>query len=162
MRLPITIGAILVASLSLNTPVFSAPPDQVVQKSQTNKFSLKQLRLNQQLWNRQQIKNYRYTVTNNCFCVPEFRGPSIVEVRNGVTTSITNAETGQPVNSELLRPYSTIPRLFNLIRNAISTREPELTVTYNPQIGYPTQINIGNLAADAGIVTTISNFEELP
>ena len=31
----------------------------------------------------------------------------------------------------------------------------------NPQLGYPTQINIGNLAADAGVFTTISNFEVL-
>ncbi|MBE9007286.1 hypothetical protein IQ259_19995 [Fortiea sp. LEGE XX443] len=162
MRLPITIGAILLASLSLNAPVLSAPPVQIVQKSPSNNFNLKQLRINQRLWNSQQIKNYRYTVTNSCFCIPELRGPAIVEVRNGNTTSIRNAKTGEPVNSELLRPYSTIPRLFNLIRNAISSREPELTVTYNPQLGYPTQINIGNLAADAGIFTTISNFEELP
>jgi hypothetical protein len=162
MRLPITIGAILLASLSFNAPVFSASPVQVAQTLPTNKSNLKQLRINQRLWNRQNIKNYRYTVTNNCFCIPEFRGPSIVEVRNGVTVSITNAETGQPVNSDLFRPYSTVPRLFNLIRNAISSGEPELTVTYNPQLGYPTEINIGNLAADAGIFTTISNFEELP
>ncbi|MBD2489561.1 DUF6174 domain-containing protein [Aulosira sp. FACHB-615] len=158
MRLPITIGAILVASLSFNAPVFSASPVQVVQTLPNS--NLKQLIINEKLWNRQDIKNYRYTVTNNCFCAPEFRGPSIIEVRNGITVSITNAATGQAVNPSLLKPYSTVPRLFNLIRNAIR-ESSELTVTYNPQRGYPTQINIGNLAADAGIFTTISNFEKL-
>lgn len=161
MRLPITIAAIVVASLSFNAPAFSAPPVQVVQTSPTTVSNLKQLRQNQRLWNRQNIKNYRYTLTNSCFCISEFRGPSIIEVRNGVTVSITNAETGQPVDSTLLRQYSTVPKLFTLIRNAINSGEPELSVTYDSQLGYPTQINIGNLAADAGVFTTISNFEVL-
>ncbi|MFN6566189.1 DUF6174 domain-containing protein [Dendronalium sp. ChiSLP03b] len=161
MRLPITIAAILVASLSWNAPVFSASPVQVVQKSPTNNSSFRQLKINQRLWNRQKITNYRYTLTNQCFCVPEVRGPLNIEVRNGVTTSITLAQTGQPVNPELVSSYTTIPKLFNLISNTINSGESQLSVTYNRKLGYPTQINIGNLAADAGVYTTISNFKEL-
>ncbi|RCJ25814.1 hypothetical protein A6S26_15135 [Nostoc sp. ATCC 43529] len=162
MRLPITIAAILVSCLSLNAPALSIPPAQVVQSPKFNNLSLKQLRIYQLLWNGRKIYNYRYTLTNNCFCVPEVRGPLNIEVRNGITTSITNAQTGEPVNSELLTSYSTIPKLFNLIRDAINRGESELSVTYKPQQSYPTQINIGNLAADAGVFTTISNFQELP
>jgi hypothetical protein len=160
MRLPIAIGAILVASLSLNTPVMSVTPTQGV-KAEITSSNLTQLRINRRLWNQKKINNYRYQVTNNCFCLPEFRGPLIVEVRNGITSSIKDAQTGKPVNSELLRQYSTIPKLFNLIGNTIKAGESELTVVYNSQFGYPTQINIGNLAADAGVFTTISNFEVL-
>ncbi|MCC5615214.1 DUF6174 domain-containing protein [Nostoc sp. CHAB 5836] len=163
MRLPIAIGAILVASVSFNAPVMSATPTQGVQ-TEIATSKLRQLTINRQLWNRQKINNYRYQLSNDCFCISEFRGPLIIEVRNGRTTSITNANTGKPLNSELLRElrqYSTIPKLFNLIQNAINRGESELTVGYNPRLGYPTQINIGNLAADAGIFTRISNFEIL-
>ncbi len=162
MRLPISIAVILVSSLSLNAPVLSMPPVQVAQSPKSNNLSLKQLRIYQLLWNGRKIDNYRYTLTNNCFCIPEVRGPLNIEVRNGITTSITNAQTGEPVNTELLTSYSTIPKLFNLIRDAINRGESQLSVTYKPQKGYPTQINIGNLAADAGVFTTISNFQELP
>ena len=160
MRLPIAIGAILVASLSLNAPVMSVPPTHGV-KTEISNSNLTRLKINRQLWNRQKITNYRYKLSNNCFCVPDFRGPLIIEVRNGITKSITNAQTGKRVNSEALQQYSTIPKLFNLIQKTINGGESELTVVYNPQLGYPTQINIGNLAADAGVFTTISNFEVL-
>lgn len=160
MRLPIAIGAILVASVSFNAPVMSVPPTHGVQ-TEIASSNLRQLRINRRLWNQRKIDNYRYKLSNSCFCIPEFRGPLIIEVRNGRTTSITDANTGKPVNSESLRQYSTIPKLFNLIQNAINRGKSELTVVYNPRLGYPTQINIGNLAADAGVFTTISNFEEL-
>ena len=160
MRLPIAIGAILVASLSLNAPVMSVPPTHGA-KAEINNSNLTQLRINRQLWNQKKINNYRYKLSNNCFCIPDFRGPVIIEVRNGITKSITNAQTGKRVDPKLLQQYSTIPKLFTLIRNTINSGESELTVVYNPQLGYPTQINIGNLAADAGVFTTISNFEVL-
>lgn len=160
MRLPIAIGAILLASVSLNAPVMSVPPTHGVQ-TEIASSNLRLLRTNRRLWNQQKIDNYRYKLSNSCFCIPEFRGPLIIEVRNGRTTSITDANTGKPVNSESLRQYSTIPKLFNLIENVIKGGKSELTVVYNPKLGYPTQINIGNLAADAGVFTTISNFEEL-
>ena len=160
MRLPIAIGAILVASLSLTAPVMSVPPTHGV-KTEISNSNLTRLKINRQLWNRQKITNYRYKLSNNCFCVPDFRGPLIIEVRNGITKSITNAQTGKRVNSEALQQYSTIPKLFNLIRKTINGGESELTVVYDPKLSYPTQINIGNLAADAGVFTTISNFEVL-
>ncbi|MEH1843215.1 MAG: DUF6174 domain-containing protein [Nostoc sp.] len=160
MRLPIAIGVILVASLSLNAPVMSVPPTHGVKTEITNS-NLTQLRINRQLWNQKKIYNYRYKLSNNCFCLADFRGPVIIEVRNGITKSITNVQTGKRVNLELLQQYSTIPKLFNLIRNTINGGESELTVVYNSKLGYPTQINIGNLAADAGVFTTISNFEVL-
>lgn len=160
MRLPIAIGAILVASLSLNAPVMSVTPTHGAKAEITNS-KLTQLKINRQLWNQKKINNYRYKLSNDCFCLPDVRGPLIIEVRNGITKSITNTQTGKRVDPKSLQQYSTIPKLFNLIRNTINGGESELTVVYNPKLGYPTQINIGNLAADAGIFTTISNFEVL-
>jgi Family of unknown function (DUF6174) len=118
----------------------------------------KQLKINRRLWNQQKISNYRYTLSRDCFCTPEARGPVVIEVRNGKTTSITNASTGKPVDRELFKEYDTVPKLFNSVKSAISRKEPELTVEYNPKLGYPTQIKIGSLAADAGVVLTIQNL----
>lgn len=160
MRLLIVISAGLIMSLSLNAPVISQSPKQVAQSPLFTNSNLRQLRINRRLWNQQNISNYRYTLSNSCFCLPEVRGPVVIEVRNGITTSITKADTGEPVNSELLQKYGTIPKLFDLILNAIASRQ-SITVEYNPTLGYPTQINIGNLAADAGIFTTVDNLEEI-
>ncbi|MDF5712973.1 MAG: DUF6174 domain-containing protein [Rhizonema sp. NSF051] len=107
--------------------------------------------------------NYRYTFSNSCFCTSEARGPVIIEVRNGSTTSITNAATNQPVNPELFQKYSTIPKLFNLIQNAQSRKASSLTVKYEPTLGYPTQINIdyNSQIADEEVYLTIENLQEI-
>ncbi len=116
------------------------------------------------MWNNQNISNYRYTFSNGCFCIPEARGPVIIEVRNGKIKSITSVATGQPVqNPEYFQKYNTIPKLFNVIQDAINRKAYSLDVAYNPRLGYPTQINIdyNSQIADEEIYLTIENFEEI-
>ncbi|BCL35955.1 hypothetical protein NSMS1_24020 [Nostoc sp. MS1] len=124
-------------------------------------LSTRQLYFNRNLWNKQNISNYRYTLSNSCFCIPEARGPVIIEVRNGQTTSITSVATGQPVNSEYFQNYNTIPKLFNLIQDAIARQASSLTVNYDTRRGYPTQINIDYSAqiADEELFLKIENFQ---
>ena len=160
MRLSI-IGMGLVMFLGLNAPVMSQSPLQLAQSPLVTDSNLGQLRINRRLWKQQKISNYRYTLTNDCFCIAEARGPVIIEVRNGITTSIRNADTGMPVNSKLFQDYDTIPKLFNLIKDTIGRGQSSLSVEYNPKLGYPTQINIGNLAADAGVFTKVQDLEEI-
>ncbi len=143
-------------SNALNALVISQSPSNAPQKV-TNSNS-KELKTNRRLWNQRKISNYRYTLSRDCFCTPEARGPVVIEVRNGKTTSIKNAANGKPVNPELFQQYNTIPKLFDSIKDAIARKEPELTAEYNPKLGYPTQIKIGSLAADAGVVLTIENL----
>ncbi|BAY47146.1 hypothetical protein SAMD00079811_47620 [Scytonema sp. HK-05] len=165
LRLPIVIGAGLVMSLGLNAPTMSQSPIQIPQLSQSAYSNLGQLRINQRLWNRQNISNYRYTLTRSCFCTTEARGPVIIEVRNGRTASVTSVATGQPVNPELFQKYDTIPRLFGVIRDAIAKKASSLTVQYNSTLGstlgYPTQINIDydSQMADEELYLTIENLE---
>jgi hypothetical protein len=161
LRLPIVIGAGLVMSLGLNTPIMSQSPIQVAQSSQRADSNLGQLRINQRLWNRQNISNYRYTLTRNCFCTTEARGPVIIEVRNRRTSSVTSVATGQRVNPELFQKYDTIPRLFNVIKDAIAKKASSLTVQYNSTLGYPTQINIDydSQIADEEVYLTIENLQ---
>jgi hypothetical protein len=121
-----------------------------------------QLKINRDLWNQQNLSNYRYTLTNSCFCISEARGPVVIEVRNGKMTSITNAATNQPANPELFQKYDTIPKLFDLIGDAIAKEVDSLTVEYNPTLGYPTQINIdfSSQIADEELFLTIENLQK--
>ncbi|MFN6563807.1 MAG: DUF6174 domain-containing protein [Nostoc sp. ChiSLP01] len=165
MRLSIIISSslLLLAGLSLNLPVMSQPPVEVAQLAANNNLAQRRLKFNRNLWNKQNISNYRYTFSNGCFCIPEARGPVIIEVRNGQTKSITSVATGQPVNPEFFQKYNTIPKLFNVIQDAIARRASNLDVNYSPRLGYPTQINIdyNSQIADEEIYLTIENFEQI-
>ncbi|NJM73292.1 MAG: hypothetical protein HC862_25945 [Scytonema sp. RU_4_4] len=161
MRLLIVMGAALVMSLSLNAPVISKSPIRVAQSSATAQSNLQQLRINRRLWNQQKISSYRYTLSRSCFCTAEARGPVIIEVRNGRTTSVTSVATGQSVDPELFQKYDTVPRLFTLIRDA--RRAYSLDVQYNSTFGYPTQINIdySSQIADEEEYLTIENLQQI-
>ncbi|BAZ50499.1 hypothetical protein NIES4103_31150 [Nostoc sp. NIES-4103] len=163
MRLPIAISGILVASLGLNAPVMSMPPIQVAQTPAYTTFNLEQFKINYQLWRRQRISNYRYEFTRSCNCLPKATEPVIIEVRNRVKTSITYKETGQPADAELFQQYNTIPKLFNIIKDALTRKAANLTVQYDPILGYPTQINIDydSQIADDEIFLTITNLQEI-
>ena len=162
-RLPVIIGVGLVMSLGLHTPVISKSPILVAQSSERSQSNLQQLRTNQRLWNQQNISNYRYTLGRSCFCTPEARGSVIIEVRNGRTTSVTSVATGQPVNPEFFQKYDTVPRLFDLIRDAIKRKADNLDVKYNSTLGYPTQINIDYSfqIADEEEYLTIENLQQI-
>lgn len=162
MRLPIAITAGLLISLGLNAPVLSQVPTKIAQSIEiAANASAGQLKNNRRLWNQQNISNYRYTLTRSCFCTAEARGPVIVEVRNGVTTSVTSVATGQPVSADLFKEYDTVPKLFNVIKDAIARKASSLTVEYNSTLGYPTKINIDYNAqiADEELYLTVENFE---
>ncbi|MBW4612287.1 MAG: hypothetical protein KME21_03235 [Desmonostoc vinosum HA7617-LM4] len=165
MRRLIAISSVLIAYAALNAPVMAQPPVQVAKSPVVvaSSSNLGQLRINRRLWNQQRIYNYRYTLSRSCFCTEEARGPVIIEVRNGRTTSIKYVATGKPANPELFRQYSTVPKLFNIIRDAIAQRVSSLNVEYNSQLGYPTQINIDfkSQVADEELFLTVENLQVL-
>lgn len=165
MRFPMIISATLLLSLGLNLPVMSETPAENTQ-SQTptnNKLNLRLLRFNSNLWNQANISKYRITVSNSCFCLPDARGPVVIEVRNGQRTSIASVETGKPVNPEYFQKYNSIPKLFNVIQDAINQKASNLDVQYDAKLGYPTKINIdyNSQIADEEIFLTIENFQEI-
>lgn len=165
MRLPILISATLLLSLGLNLPGISETTAEKAQyQTQTNNnLNSRRLTFNKRLWERANIYNYRITVSNSCFCIPDARGPVVIRVRNGQPTSITSVATGQPVNPQFFQKYDTIPELFNVIQDAIKRKASNLDVEYNAKFGYPTKINIDydSRIADEEIFLTIENFQEL-
>ncbi|MBD2537157.1 hypothetical protein H6G97_51465 [Nostoc flagelliforme FACHB-838] len=163
MRLPMIISAGLLLSLGLSLPVMSQSSIEIAQSPASQNLNLRRLKFNRNLWNQQNIPNYRYTFSNGCFCIPEARGPVVIEVRNGQTTSITSVATGQPVDSRYFQQYKTIPQLFNVIQDAINRKASSLSVQYAPQFGYPTQIDIdyNSQIADEEVYLRIENFEKI-
>jgi hypothetical protein len=120
-----------------------------------------QLLRNWQKWREKNISNYRYTLRVSCFCTPEVRQPVIVEVRNGKVASIVSASTRKPVNPEFFKEYDSVPKVFNLVRDGIAKDAYRLSVTFNPTLGYPTNVNIDYSAqmADEERAFTIENLE---
>jgi Family of unknown function (DUF6174) len=164
MRLPIVITAALLLSTGLSLPVMPQSPMEIAESLTNNSLNFRRLRFNRNLWNQQNISSYRYTLSNSCFCIPEARGPVVIEVRNGQTTSITSVATGLPVaNPEFFRQYNTVPKLFNVIKDAIDRNAFSLNIQYNHKLGYPTQINIdySSQLADEELYLTIENFQEI-
>jgi hypothetical protein len=163
MRSFIIITAGLFLSLGLNLPVMSQSSLETAQIFNSNNLNSRLLQFNRRLWNQQNIDSYRYTFSNSCFCIPEARGPVVIEVRRGQTTSITSVETGEPVDPQFFQKYNTIPKLFNVIQEAISAKAFSLNVRYNAKLGYPTQIDIdyNSQIADEELYLTIENFEEI-
>lgn len=120
-----------------------------------------QLRQNKRLWTKQKIANYRYTLSRSCFCVPEARQPVKIEVRNGKLTSIVAANGGKAVNPEYFSQYDSIPKLFDIVQDAIARKAHRISVTYHPTLGYPTKIEIDydQQMADEELYLTVENLE---
>ncbi|MDZ8187585.1 MAG: DUF6174 domain-containing protein [Nostoc sp. ChiSLP02] len=164
MRLSIiiSVGLLLFAGPSL--PVMSQSPVQIANASTNINLAQRRLNFNRRLWNQKNISNYRYTFSNSCFCIPDARGPVVIEVRNGQIKSVTSVETGQKVpNPEYFDRYNTIPKLFNVIQDAINRRAASLDIDYNAKLGYPTEINVDyNIQiADEEIYLKIENFQKI-
>jgi Family of unknown function (DUF6174) len=120
-----------------------------------------ELKNNIRLWNRNRISSYTYTLTRSCFCTPEATQPVIVKVRNGQFNSLVAASNGSSVNPESFQSYTTVPKLFAVIEDAIKQKAASISVKYHPRFGYPTEINIDyNLQlADEELFLRVDNLK---
>ncbi|MBD2344190.1 DUF6174 domain-containing protein [Anabaena subtropica] len=164
MRLPIAISLGFLLSLSITIPVMSQSTMQIEESNLRQNLNLRRLIFNRQLWDSKNISNYRYRLSNSCFCLPEARGPVVIEVRNGQTISITSVNPDQVINPQFFQQYSTVPKLFNVIQDAIKRQAFSLNISYDHKFGYPTEISIdyNSQIADEELFLTIENFEVLP
>ncbi|HUG34368.1 MAG TPA: DUF6174 domain-containing protein [Anaerolineales bacterium] len=122
-----------------------------------------------QTWEDANISQYRFELTLSCFCAFRDHMPLTIEVRDGKVVSITRADgqavTPEDPNYEFYLTYGTIDDLFTRIESAKADPEAgEVTVTYDPTLGYPADASIDYilLAADDEMYFTVSGFETLP
>jgi hypothetical protein len=113
------------------------------------------------LWEAADLDSYRFEFQQQCFCVREQVQPVTVEVRAGRIERVLSRDTGADLFSDPNLHWYTISDLFDLISEAQRNDTEPLEVRYDPELGYPTHIEIGSLAADAGVIYTASDLEPL-
>ena len=116
----------------------------------------------QQRWQAADLENYRFDFQQQCFCVREQVQPVTIEVRDGRIAGVVSRETGQEIPMGGNLRWYTISDLFGLISEARQNGVEPLVVRYDPQLGYPTYIEIGTLANDGGVIYSASNLQPLP
>ena len=133
------------------------PCDPINQRTFDVEEALADLNANQLKFN--DLQDYTYTISRNCFCPEEFRGPFVVTVRDGKFSSATYEGTTQPVDHSI----PTIAELFDLINDACTTPTAGLSVVYNDEMGYPESLYIdqNECIADEETSYMVSGLEKL-
>jgi hypothetical protein len=117
--------------------------------------------LQQERWAAAAPADYTYEFQQQCFCVREQVQPVTIEVRDGAVMRAVSRETGEDLAGVEGLRWPTIADLFRVIVEAEANGVTPLVVRYDPELGYPTHIEAGSLAADAGVVYTASDLEPL-
>lgn len=125
-----------------------------------------ELEQNQGKWQDAGISHYRYHLSISCFCVFTQDMPLIIEVQDGkiVSMEFQSGNEIDPSLMELFNRYATIDRVFTELEAASNGAADEVTVTYDPTYGFPTdvKIDVQKQAADDELYLTLSDFEKLP
>lgn len=100
-----------------------------------------ELRAGRELWQRQAIADYAYTVRRTCFCGQEVTGPVRVEVRGGRTVSVAPFG-GQALAAGAFDRLDTVEELFEAVDDAIDRRPHQLTAGYDPARGHPVSLAV--------------------
>lgn len=112
------------------------------------------------VWAAQGIRDYRFDFDRQCFCVREAVEPVTIEVHDGVITQVRSRSTGEAMPISEAVPWYTVEELFQQIEEAQAAGIEPLNVQYHAR-GYPLEIEIGSLAADAGVHYSLRNLEPL-
>ena len=100
-------------------------------------------------WARVGPATYSYTIQRSCECTAEMTGPVLITVRNGIVESRQYRQSGAPVPTQFIADFPPVEGLFGIIDGAVRDGIKPLTVQYDPALGYPTRIALGDPAADA-------------
>ena len=118
---------------------------------------------NRQLWTSRNLKDYRYRLQLGCFCPRELTQPVIIEVKNGQRVSIVYEADRSVVANEFFNRFDTIDDVFAFVDDAIDRDASKITVTFNSEFGYPTQVSVDyiELAVDEEMAVFVSDLEAI-
>jgi hypothetical protein len=119
---------------------------------------LAELQQRRAAWLARGIDDYHVQLQIVCFCAGDIRRPVLMEVRKGALTKVWDLETGRIVSD--ISPYPTITTLFD---RAVETRSGggHVSVAYDATQDFPTRIEIGTLANDAGTMYMLGALRPL-
>ncbi|MDA1129823.1 MAG: DUF6174 domain-containing protein, partial [Chloroflexi bacterium] len=104
-----------------------------------------ELDLNRQLWDSKAIERYHFEHRWICFCVADFRALVNITVRDGAIVDVKfveNQENESTVGDPSAAEYYTVVGLFDIIQDAIDKKAFGVTVEYDSEFGYPTDVFI--------------------
>lgn len=110
-------------------------------------------------WEAQGLRSYRFDLERQCFCVAEAREPVTVTVRDGRVAEVRSRRTGATVPPSESLTWPTVDELLRQVAEARAAGM-EARVRWHAA-GYPAEVEIGSLAADAGVRYTIANLVPL-
>jgi hypothetical protein len=133
------------SSATAQARVASAPVDPGI----ADGMAQKQLDSARQRWQAAQIRDYHFTVERVCFCLPSFRVPATIVVRDDVPLAPPAA----------FDDVATVPRLQAIVQKAIDDQVERLNVTYDAR-GVPREIAIdrSSMIADDEITYRVTGF----
>jgi hypothetical protein len=108
-------------------------------------------------WEREGPDLYAYAVRRMCFCPLEWIGPARVVVGpSGITRSYV--DTGEPVPASLEDAFPTVDGLFDILREAYAADAEDVRVTYDEDLGFPTEfwIDYDAMTADEELGMTVT------
>ena len=101
--------------------------------------SLTELERAEARWERFGPESYVYEVRRLCYCGVESIGPVRVLVGSNAVVR-TYVESGAPVPEDAQPLFPTVQGLFALLRAAFAEAAAEVDVSYDPALGYPTEL----------------------
>lgn len=115
------------------------------------------------LWESLAIDDYRYTFRRSCFCIPDAVRPVIVQVIDGETESIVDADTMEPVDNTFFDDWRTIDLIFDRLQSTLESATGTVQVTYDPDFGFPATVSADPIrgAIDDEFATFVTEFEVL-
>lgn len=125
----------------LATPVPDGPKDA---EGDTDALKEAQAQLDKHrlLWTSNRVDAYSFVLAPVCFCPQHLLDPVRIRVVNESVASVTYTESGKAPEHDGFGRYVTIDELFNTIQEAIDGNAFEITVIYDPEIGYPIEVSI--------------------
>ena len=112
------------------------------------------------LWAASRAGDYSFVLAPICFCPQDLLDPVRIAVVNGVVASVTYVESGKTPEHDGFGRYVTIDDLFDTIQEAIDRKASQITVTYDPETGYPTDARLDYDArmTDEEYMFTVSGY----
>jgi hypothetical protein len=142
-------AAIVLLAGASSAAAQAAPRATVVDPQIVSGSAQRQLDAARGRWRAADVRDYHFTVERQCFCVPAFRGPVTIVVRDDVPLAAPAPFTG----------VATVPRLHAVVQEAIDDRVDRLAVEYD-KLGVPTSIFVdrSTSVADEEIGYRLSSF----
>lgn len=133
--------------------------------SSTGPSSLVDLERARSRWEGRSFADYTFETRRDCFCTPELTGPVRITVVNDSIASVIDISTDSVIPYPAAGNWYTVDDLFVVIDSAIQHQATSsIDVTYDPDLGYPTTLEINPRPdlADAGVRYTITLLVPAP